>query len=220
MDWTMLLAMPLMLLVGLMGDAISRDDDQGAAKANEDEPEDEALAAQQAEMTGDGSGDLLQEAIVADVPAVEAFNTSQDLSVETAEDRVTDFRATLVALLAEEAEAEAPVEEAALVEEPEMPADVADEDVAEADEVGATEEEAEPEAEEEEADEDAPEPVEKIAGFDPLEDVLIIDTVAAEGDEVEMTLVEDGVLVQLAGARVLLEGLSVLPGADAVVALR
>jgi len=201
MDWAILLAMPVMLLAGMMGDAISRDDDEGGA-AEESEPE-ERLAEEAALMRAESEA-LLAAATEAEIEplelAAEPVAGAGEAELETPSDSAPAMLASKM--------------EMPEIEETSVPDGEAEERAG--DEAETPDEDAGGETPAETGTGEVDETVEPeiVEGFDPAEEVLFVEGPA---EDLRMSMTDEGVLVELAQARVLLAGLSEMPGPGAIL---
>ena len=201
MDWAILLAMPVMLLAGMMGDAISRDDDEGGA-AEESEPE-ERLEEETALMRAE-SEELLAAATEVEIEPLELVAEPGAETGEAEPGASSDSAPEMLASMMEMPEIEetsAPEGEAEerAGDEAETPVGDAEGETTAETGTGEVEETGEPEI---------------VEGFDPAEEVLFVEGPA---EDLRMSMTDEGVLVELAQARVLLAGLSEMPGPGAIL---
>ncbi|MBY6152015.1 hypothetical protein KUV47_02220 [Vannielia litorea] len=192
MDWALILSMPLMLLLGFIGDAASRDED-----------DDEAL----------GEGNLQNAEEDAAVAARAAYG--EDMLALMAEDAELAERAEPVA----EEVAEAPEDEGEPDVEPEpealetavKPAAVPVGESAESEAAEVAEEDSEAQAAEETLAEAEDEGSEDFSGFDVEEDVLVFEAPGASEAEPEFEASDEGLTVRMAGQEAFLPGVTELP---------
>lgn len=196
MDWAIVLSMPLMLLIGFMGDALGReeDEDQGVREANSGAPD----------LEGSGDEEGVEDGLSAMLEASEEEADEPPLPDVPEEQAVRD------------AAPDAPGETAA-VEDEDAPEEVETASAVKPsvmDEVEPEPEEAPSEDEAEEAlAEDGPA---EIDDFDPEEDVLMVEAPGASEATPEVEETEGGLLVRMAGQETFLRGVTELPE-DAVV---
>ncbi|MBS8228668.1 hypothetical protein [Vannielia litorea] len=196
MDWAIVLSMPLMLLIGFIGDALGReeDEDQGVSQATSGAPD----------IDGSGAEEAVDDGLSAMLEA------SEEEAEETPSPEVTTDQA------ARDATPDAPGE-TATVEGEDAPEEV---ETASAVKPSVMDE-VEPEPEEAPSEDEAEEALaedgrEEIDDFDPEEDVLMVEAPGASEATPEVEETEGGLLVRMAGQETFLRGVTELPE-DAVV---